>query len=257
LTDAGKDLSPIEALGLFTDFKALLPAGEGGNVVRKNLAERLIQIDLLDPASKLLRDEIKYATTADERVQVATRLAAVRLLDHKAKEALAVLEESQAESVGQSLSIQAQRQLLRVRALSELGKYDEALAAFPPGNSKPSLLLRADIAMRARNWPDAISALMSLIGPPNDKPISEEKASWLVTAALAMAQKGDTDGLDKLAIDYGDAMDKTKKGNTFKILTRPEKMTEFKDLQSASANLNEVDMFRSVLDSYRTAKDIK
>ena len=48
-------------------------------------------------------------------------------------------------------------------------------------------------------------------------------------------------------------MDKTSKSNIFRILTRPEKVSQMKDIQAAQGKLSEVDMFRSVLDGYRTS----
>ncbi|MDD3183091.1 MAG: hypothetical protein PHD48_09855, partial [Alphaproteobacteria bacterium] len=253
MTDLGKTLSPIDALSLFTDYKMLLPAGEEGNDVRKNLAERLIDIDLLDPASKLLKDVAKNASKIEDRVNVATRLAAVSLLDRKAAEAIHYLDQSQDEAKAMPSAVQDERQLLRARALSELGKYDEALNAFPAQNTKASMLLRADVAMRAKNWADATKALMELIGsvPKAHKTLDEEQASWLVTVALCQSHAGDVNALDRLAIDYGEAMDKTSRANLFRILTQPEKVSQFKDLRSAQTKLGEVDMFRGVLDSYR------
>lgn len=256
MTDLGKTLSPIDALTLFTEYKELLPSGEDGNDVRKNLAERLIDIDLLDPASKLLKDIIKNSTKPEERVKISTRLAAVSLLDHKAADALKYLDQSEDEAKLMGPTVVADRQLLRVRALSELGKYDDAIKAFPEQNSKAAMLLRADIAMRARKWSDASQALMVLIGPPaqDGVPFSEEKAGWLVNAAMCSAQSGDTGALDRLAIDYGKAMEKTSKANIFHILTQPEKLSQIKDLRTAQSKLGEVDMFRDVLDSYRSVQ---
>jgi len=254
-TDMGASLSPIDSLTLFTDYKSFIPAGEDGNAVRRNLAERLIDIDLLDQACKLLEDMIKNSSTAEERVKTSTRLAAVRLLDHKADAAIAYLDQTQQESTTQPQALQEERQLLRVRALSELGKYNDALAALPATSGKATKLLKADIALRAKNWGDASKALMDLIGPPaGEQPMTEEKAGWLVQAAMAMARGGDLSGLDRLAIDYGPAVDKTAKANLFHVLTRPEKVGQMKDLRAAQGKLTEVDMFRTILDGYRTSE---
>jgi len=256
LTDMGKDMSPIDALTLYTEYKTLIPAGAEGNAVRKNLAERLISIDLLDQATKLLDDDLKNAPTPEERVKTATRLAGVQLLDHKAEAALAYLDKSQEEAQGQPQAVRDERQLLRVRALSEMGKVQAAVEALPANHDKTTLLLRADIAMRGKNWADAAATLMDLVGPLQaDKPLTDERAQWLVQAAVAMAQAGDTGGLDRLAVDYGTAMDRTNKGNLFKIITRPETMGAMKDLQAAQSRLSEVDMFRDVLEAYRTDKN--
>ncbi len=253
MTDLGASLSPIELLSLYTDFRYLIPKGKAGNEVRQGLAEKLVNIDLLDQASKLFGEILKNSVSSEEKASVATRLAGVRLLDHRAKDALAVLDKSEAETPDASEKIKLERRLLRARALSDLGEYDAALALLPLEAEKPAKLLRADVAMRARQWSDAIEALMELIGPPptTGKRVSSEQADWLVSVATALAQNGDLAELDNLAANYGQAMDQSTKADLFRVLTRPEKMTQFKDLAAAQKKLSEVDMFQSFLNTYR------
>jgi len=257
LTDLGKELSPIEGLSLYTDFQSLIPKDADGNVVRRNLADRLVDIDLLDQAVSLLNDVLKNSRTKKEKVDTALRIAGIRLLDHKAHIALNSLEKIMKDAFSLSNSSMDEWKLLNARALSETGKYYEALASIPSNENKKALLLRADIALKARNWSDATNALMKLVGPPpkKSKKLSEEKAEWIVRAALAMARNQDGIGLDKLAIDYGKSMSKTKKANVFHVLTRADEVTQLKDIQSVQSNLNEVDMFSGVLDSYRKGKN--
>lgn len=256
LTDLGKDLSPLQGLSLYTDFEALIPKGEDGNAVRRNLAERLVNIDLLDQAIALLADLLINAHSTKERVETGLRIAGIHLLDHKAEMALAALERTKEEAFAVSKATTEEWHLLHARTLSEQGKYQEALAALPAGSSQPSLLLRADMALKARNWTDATKALMSLVGSPPaaGKKISEERAGWVVNTALAMARNQDGIGLDKLAIDFGSVMDKTTKASVFRVLTRPDETTQLRNIKAAQSRLSEVDMFRGVLDSYRKAR---
>ncbi len=253
LTPLGATLSPLEALGVYTDFKSLIPEGEDGNKVRQKLAESLVDIDLLEQAGKLLEEIAKNSALPEERVKMFTRLAAVRLLDHDAIGAIAALDQSQTEAATLSQEIQDERQLLRARALSEMGKYDEALATLPSQESEKTKLLRADISMRGKQWAAAADALLSLVGAPplEGNPVSEDKAGWLVSAALAVAQSGDAARLDKLASEYGRAMSPTGKADLFFLITRPEGAGQMKNLAAAQAKLSEVDMFKGFLDSYR------
>lgn len=253
LTDLGKDLSPIESLSLYTDFQELIPEGEDGNLVRSDLAERLVNIDLLDQAVSLLEDLLQNARSSEDRVESALRIAGIRLLDHRADMALRVLDKYKAESFSLSTEAISEWRLLYSRALSEQGKYQEALDALPTDGLRQTMLLRADMALRARKWSDSVRALMSLVGEPaaGDAKLSEEQAGWLVHAAMAMARNADTIGLDKLAIDYGKSMDKTKKANIFRVLTRPDETTQLKDIKAAQSRLSEVDIFQGVLDTYR------
>ena len=151
--------------------------------------------------------------------------------------------------------MQNERLLLRVRALSELHRDTDADALLKDNNSQGAKMLRADTAMRAKNWSEAAKSLMELIGAPpaKDATLSADQAGWLLNAAIAYAVTGDQPGLDKLAIDYGSFMDATPQKDTFRMLTQPEKSGQMKDLAAAQAQISQVDMFKGFLNSYRTA----
>lgn len=252
-TKQGDALSPLEALSLYSDFRFLIPDGAAGNDIRRTLAERLVAVDLLDPAGTLLNEIITNSSSPSEKAKTATRLAAIRLLDKKPDAAIQALDQSQADAASLGDPDKLQRALMRARALSEKGKYDDALALLPSGAGRDSDLLRADMAMRAKKWDDAAKALLDLVGPASaGKTLSEEQAGWLVNAATALAQTGNTEALDRLAGEYGTAVDGTSKADIFRVLTRPEKMVQMKDLAAAQAKLSEVDMFRGFLNAYRS-----
>ena len=48
-------LQPIQALGLFYDFKDLTPVGADGDTMVRRLAHRLVDVDLLPQAAELLK----------------------------------------------------------------------------------------------------------------------------------------------------------------------------------------------------------
>jgi hypothetical protein len=232
----------------------LIPKGGEGNPVRENLAQRLVDIDLLDQAIALFEDIAANTDKPEDKAQVAMRIAGIYLLDHKAKEALAQIDNNNLPWGTFSQSTKDSRQLLRARAMSEMGKYEEALGNLPANQNQETLLLRADIALRAKAWKDARDALIELVGPPpasGGKRLSDSQATWLVQAAIATAMTGNLEGLDKIALDYSDAMDNTPQANIFRILTKPEDGAQMKDIQSAQSMVSEVDVFRDVLDTFR------
>lgn len=256
LGDLGKKLSPLDALTLYQQYHNLTPNGNDGIAVIRNLAERLVSIDLLTQAGDLLEDLVKNRLSGDDKIRVSTRLAAVRLLDHKPEQALTALD--YANSLTISTEQQNERLLLKARAFSELGKNDEALDLLQNNTREPAKLLRADITMRAQKWPDAAKALLDLIGPP-PKPgelLRNEQADWLVNCAIALAMAGDQTGLDKLAIDYGTAMIGLPQNDTFRVLTEPQKTGQFKDLSAVQSRITDADMFQGFLNSYRQVDNL-
>jgi len=255
LGDQGAAMSPLEALTLYQDFRDLIPTGEEGVAVGRNLAERLVAIDLLDQASSLLETQIKNLK-GEEKVKTSARLAAIRLLDRKPEAALAALDMGKDDMPASGPSVEAlqnEKQLLRARAYSEQKKYDEALALLQDNTSAPAKTLKADITMRAQRWKEAAQALLEMIGPPPKagELVTPEQAQWLVNCAIAMSLDNDTEGLDRLAIDFGPAMAGTAQSDAFRVLTRPEKGGPMRDIAAAQSRITEVDMFRSFLDSYR------
>ena len=56
----GDALPPIEALGLFYDFRELTPIGRRGDEMIRRLADRLVAVDLLDQAAELLQHQVDH-----------------------------------------------------------------------------------------------------------------------------------------------------------------------------------------------------
>lgn len=255
LSDLGKALSPLDALTLYQQYRNLMPAGTEAEAVMRNLAERLVAIDLLEQASNLLEDLVKNHLQGKDKGRASARLAAIRLLDHKPEQALAALQLSDGEFFPSDL--QNERLLLRAKALSELHQDDEALALLANNTNQSARLLRADITMHAQHWGEAAKNLMELIGAPPQagETLSHDQAEWLVNTAIALSLAGDQTGLDKLAIDYGAAMAGSPENDTFRILTRSDKTAQLHDIAAAQARMADVDMFQGFLNGYRKTTD--
>ncbi len=58
LAGKGDSMPPIEALGLFYDFRQLTPIGRRGDEMIRRLADRLVSVDLLDQAAELLQHQV-------------------------------------------------------------------------------------------------------------------------------------------------------------------------------------------------------
>ena len=61
----------------------------------RRMADRLVAVDLLGPAANLLAYQVDKRLDGVAKAQVATRLAAIYLMDHKPQAAVDVLHDSQ------------------------------------------------------------------------------------------------------------------------------------------------------------------
>src|SRR5258708_11610557 len=77
LSPKGDDIPPIDALGMFYEYRELTPIGRRGDEMIRRLAERLVGVDLLDQAAELLRYQVDKRLEGAARAQGAARLAMV------------------------------------------------------------------------------------------------------------------------------------------------------------------------------------
>ncbi|MDG3441295.1 tetratricopeptide repeat protein [Nitrospirillum amazonense] len=245
-------MPPLEALSLYEQYKELTPPGPDGDTVIRVLAERLVDVDLLDRAAELLDRQVQYRLQGEQKAQVGTREAAIRLLNNQPDKALAALDQSEVPGIPDTMA--AERRLLRARALSRTDKGPEAVALLKQDNSRPANLMRIDIAWHAKQWPLAAQALADVIGPPPaaGQPIDPTISRLVVNRAVALSLAQDLPGLQKLRTDFGPSMDKGPDSNMFQVMTRPTEANGLLDAATIQNQVKEIDLFKSFLDSYRT-----
>ena len=238
-------LPPIEAVGLFYDFRDLAPSDSRGDEMIRKLADRLVGVDLLDRAAELLQHQVEHRLSGEEKAKVGARLAVIRLLDHKPELALKALEVSAVQPVADALA--AERRHLQARALADLGRYDQAGKVLTDDTSRDAGLLRVDIAWRQKSWPAAVQTLTALLGD-RDKdpaPFTATDRQSVLQLAVALSLAKDSAGLDRIRGLYADRLAGSAEADAFRVLTnRVDKGdTEFRDLAGAIAGVNQLESF--------------
>ncbi len=257
-----EDVSPIEAVSIYDEFKELTPIGAEGDAFIQQLAERLVDVDLLGRASALLEHQLVHRLKGQEAVKVGIRLAAIRLLDDKPDEAMKALDLAQnamkdASGEGPQNYTDENRQikLLKARALSKMNKATEALALLQNMPEDNDLLrLRADIAWSSGQWGEAAKAFGSLIDNENismTRPMNEYQTNLVLNQSIALNLAGDRTALAALKDQYGDLMMQSDKARLFDLVTRPRQMGLMADKDSVSSLISEVDLFGDFLENYR------
>jgi tetratricopeptide (TPR) repeat protein len=217
LDGAADRMPPLKALALYESFRELTPAGDRGDEMIARLADRLVGVDLLGRAAKLLEAQVRHRLAGTDKADVGTRLAAIRLLDRAPEAALEALDLSQADDLPEPLA--AKRTLLRARALAETGRPDEALGLLAGRDSRPALELAAEIHAEQGDWTKAVAVLDRLLPePPADGQLDPVDAQQVMRTAVAMTLSGQTDRLRQLSDDYGTAMAASAHAETFDLL---------------------------------------
>lgn len=257
-----KDVSPLDAVSIYDEFKELTPIGEEGDLFVQQLAERLVDVDLLGRAGALLEHQLNHRLKGKEAVRVAIRLAAIRLLDNKAEGALhslevaeASLKEAQVEGSQDFTFEKREIKLLKARALSKTGKASEALSLLKNMPEDNDLIrLRADIAWNSGQWDEAARAFEGLIAIDNissTRPMTEYQANLVLNRSIALNLAGNRTELAIMKDRYGDLMMQSDKARLFDLVTRPRQLGMMSDRDSVSSLISEVDLFGEFLESYK------
>ncbi|MBI3504773.1 MAG: hypothetical protein HY059_08015 [Proteobacteria bacterium] len=250
LEGTAERLSPVAAIGLFEDYRDLVPGGTEGDEMVRKLVERMVTVDLLDRAAGLLDHQMRNRLQGQPRAEVGARLAAIRLLDRKPQVALESLDAS--EVPGMTDELRRERSRLAARALADLGRAPEALARLEGDPGADADLLRAEIALRTRAWGPAAQALERLVGnpPAGTDPIDDNRARQTLHLAVALALAGDEAGTARLRERFGPVMGKSPYAEVFRVLTA-DKAGATPDIASIAARVSSLAPFESFLSGYR------
>jgi predicted negative regulator of RcsB-dependent stress response len=222
LEGKGDSLPPIEALGLFYDYRELTPIGRRGDEMIRHLADRLVSVDLLDQAAELLQHQVDHRLQGAARAQVATKLAIVYLMNHKPDRALQTLQSTRTSELANEL--RDQRLLLEARALSDLGRPEVALQLIANIDSRESTRLRSDILWAAKRWREASEQIEKLYGQRwrDFRPLNDGERIDILRAAVGYSLANEPIGLMRLREKYGAKMADGPDARAFTVAVAPD-----------------------------------
>jgi tetratricopeptide (TPR) repeat protein len=211
-------LEPVQALGLFYDFKDLTPIGADGDEMVRRLAQRLVNVDLLDQAAMLLKYQVDSRLDGVPKAQVATDLAIVDLMAREPQGAIDALNNSRTTLLPTAL--QGERRLVEARAWLQLNQLDHAEEVLGNDNSAEGVTLRAEMAWRRRDWPSAAKIFEASLADrwkTQDGQLSPEDESKLLRAAVAYSLVKDDASLARLSDRYNSFLGKARWPDALKV----------------------------------------
>ncbi len=244
-------LTPIQALGLFYSFRELTPVGRQGDDMIRQLADRLVNVDLLEQAAELLNHQVENRLRGVGRAQVATRLAMVYLLDRRPAEALQAIRSTRQTLLPETLN--RQRRILESRSLAALHRYDHALEVIENERREEANRLRAEIQWEAEYWDDAAIGLEELLGSAwrSDQPLNDDQRGDVMRAAISFVFADDELGLTRLRTKFARQMAQSPDAEAFEIVTgRIE--TQDMAFREMARRIASIDTFDAFMDRIRT-----
>jgi hypothetical protein len=235
-------MSPLEALALYYEFQDLTPMEDAGDKMVRNLADRLVQVDLLDRAAALLDHQVRYRLAGEERSKTGARLALIYLLNRQPKKALDVLELT---GYGQNPeTLQHHRTLLTARALADLKENARALNLLEGDTHPDSNQLRLTIHWDNRDWKQVIREGEAMMGQRQDPtaPITESESSTLLKLALAYVFERQNEQVQYLRDYFLPLMKGNKNYQLLDFVTKSPPV-DYRDLSKLTRHINEMENF--------------
>ena len=245
LGNKGDKLSPIDALGLFYEYRELTPIGRLGDEMIRRLADRLVDVDLLDQASELLQYQVDHRLEGAARAQVAARLAMIYLINRKPDRALAALRTTRIADL--SGELRQQRLLLEARAESDVGRHDLALDIISNISGREAIRLRSDIYWAARRWRESAEQIELYYGDrwKDFKPLSSAEKGDIIRAVIGYSLAEDAIGLARFREKYAALMSGPADREAFDTASRPTAASsaEFVQIAKMAGSVDTLDGF--------------
>lgn len=253
LNGKADDLSPITAIALFDEFSDLLPPGNRGDEMIRRLADRLVSVDLLDQAALLLERQVEFRLAGPDQARVGGRLALVHLINRQPDKALQVLQDTNAPQLTREL--QASRRRLQARALTELGRPDEAIVLLGADMSEESKQLRAEIYWRSENWAAAANAIAEMVPEASrELVLNDADARLILDWATALTLAGDDRTATRVRGRYLASMNATPFADAFDLITTPRE-AGLVDYRTVRRQIEQAENFQSFLVEYEDMID--
>jgi len=242
-------LQPVDALSLYYDFRNLTPPGARGDEMIRNLARRLVKVDLLTQAGDLLQYQIDSRLQGVAQAQIATDLAVIQIADRNPEGALRVLNKTRMPDL--SPALERQRRVLEARAFIDAGRDELALDLISKMSGRDVDLLRVDAHWKGRRYSTAAEQIEAIYGPEQSPgPMTQPARMAIIRAAVGYVLAGDTLGLSRIRTKFGEQMAQSAEWPMFDYVTGSIAPTSA-DFQKVVRQVAGLDALNAFLGSYR------
>ncbi len=231
-------------------FESSRPAGSKGDEMIRNLARRLVRVDLLDQAAELLDYQIDNRLEGVARAKIAADLAIIHIANRRADLALKSLYKTRLSNLVPAL--ERQRRILEAKALIDAGRDELAVDILRNIQGFDARLLEVDAHWAGRRYREAGELIERIYADQytEGQSLPTSVRNDLVKAAVAYTLGNDEIGLTRLRAKFSNRMASTPEWPVFEFVTSKTAFgtTEFKSLAKEIAD---VDSLNSFLAAYK------
>jgi hypothetical protein len=249
LNGRADELDAVEALSLYYDFSQLTPPGNRGDEMIRNLARRLVKVDLLTQAADLLEYQIDSRLKGAAQAQVAADLALIRLADRDPEGALRALNNTRLSDLPPQL--ERQRRILEARALLDAGREQLAVDLLTRVEGRDADMLRVEGHWRSKNYARAAELLEVMYSPGrHPDPLSQLERMHVIRSAVGFVLAGDDLALSRLRSKFADRMAQTPEWPMFDFVTG-EATPQSVEFKKVAREISGLDSLNAFLEAYR------
>lgn len=243
-------LPALTSLALYYDFRELTPIGAEGDIMIRQLAQRLVGVDLLGRAEKLLEHQIEHRLEGISKAQVATQLALIYLADKKPQKAFDIVRLTTQRMMPREMK--TPRMQIMAQALMDLGRLAEAESSLIDDPSHEATLLRSDIYWLQQDWRKVVSVSEQILRgrAQSGEPLGEEEGHHLLRMLVALSLLEETERVRAVREQYRPVVAGTQIEAGFDAITKEISSTGL-ELGALVTEIADVRSFESVLADYR------
>jgi hypothetical protein len=215
----------------------------------RNLAARLVKVDLLGQAADLLQYQIDSRLKGPAQAQVAADLALIRIADRQPELALRALNQTRMTNLPPVLD--RERRILEARALVDADRADLALDLISQITGRDADLLRVDGYWKSKNYVAASNLIETMYSEDPTETLSDNDRMNIVKASVGLVLSNDTLGLARLRDKFSQRMADSRQWAMFDYLTSPSVSPAGMEFKTAAKAVSGIDSVTAFLNSYK------
>lgn len=193
-----KKMSDFEAVSFYYEFKDLTPIGRDGDDIVLYIANRMINLNLLDEAEKMIAHQVRLRLDGLRRIVTGDHLAAIYIKNKKPQLAVDIINETDLQNY--SFLEHIVRQRIKAKAFLDLEKYEKAIDAVEEDTSQDAQDIRESAYFNMEKWDKFILVAESAITPylQSEKAVPPHREKEVLRLAIAYSMVGNDEMLDYL-----------------------------------------------------------